>query len=90
MEEAVIEIMILKHMLAHMEIKLRSKFGDTVAEEIINEVSKETTVSMLDEVDADAEFRGFTQANLEGIVNGTVDFSDFLNVKKNGSQGIGS
>ena len=90
MEDAVIEIIILKHMLAHMESKLRSKFGDTVAEEIIDEVSKETTVSMLDAVGADSAFRGFTMANLEGIVNGTVDFSDFLNVKKNGSQGIGS
>lgn len=45
---------------------------------------------MLDAVGADSEFRGFTNANLDGIVNGTVDFSDFLKFKKNGSQGIGS
>ena len=45
---------------------------------------------MLDAVGADSEFRGFTHANLDGIVNGTVDFSDFLKFKKNGSQGIGS
>ena len=90
MEEAVIEMMILKNMLKHMETKLRSKFGDTVAEEIIYEVSKETTISMLDAVGADSEFRGFTHANLDGIVNGTVDFSDFLNFKKNGVQGTGS
>ena len=90
MEEDVIEMMILKNMLKHMETKLRSKFGDAVAEEIIDEVAKETTVSMLDAVGADSEFRGFTNANLDGIVNGTVDFSDFLKFKKNGSQGIGS
>ena len=45
---------------------------------------------MLDAVGADSEFRGFTHANLDGIVNGTVDFSDFLNFKKNGVQGTGS
>ncbi len=90
MEDADIEIMILQNMLNHMETKIRSKFGDAAAEEIINEVAKETTVSMLDAVGADSEFRGFTQANLEEIVNGTVDFSDFLKFKKNGSQGIGS
>lgn len=90
MEDAVIEIMILQNMLNHMETKMRSKFGDAAAEEIINEVAKETTVSMLDAVGADSEFRGFTHANLDGIVNGTVDFSDFLDFKMNGGQGTGS
>lgn len=45
---------------------------------------------MLDAVDADSEFRSFTNANLDGIVNGTVNFTDFLNFKKNGVQGTGS
>lgn len=90
MEEAVIEIMILKNMLKHMETKLRSALGDEKATEIIDDVAKETTVSMLDAVDADSEFRSFTNANLDGIVNGTVNFTDFLNFKKNGVQGTGS
>ena len=90
MEEAVIEMMILKNMLRHMENHLRSALGDEKATEIIDDVAKETTVSMLDAVGADSEFRGFTCANLDEIVNGTVDFSDYLNFKKNGSQGIGS
>ena len=89
MEDAVIEIMILQSMLNHMETKMRHKFGDAAAEEIINEVAKETTVSMLDAVGADSEVRGFTQANLDAIVNGTVNFTDFLNFKKNGVKGTG-
>ena len=45
---------------------------------------------MLGKVGADAEFAGFTLANLDEIVNGTVDFSDFLDFKMNGGQGTGS
>ena len=90
MEDAVIEITILKLMLAHIESKLPAMLGEKKTKEFIDEVAKDTCASMLDAVGADSEFRGFTLANLDEIVNGTVDFSDFLDFKMNGSQGIGS
>ena len=73
-----------------MERRLCAMLVEKKTKELIDEVAKDTCVSMLGKVGADGEFAGFTLANLDGIVNGTVGFSDFLDSKKNGSQGIGS
>jgi hypothetical protein len=82
--------MIYRLMLSHMERRLRAMLGEKKTKELIDEVAKDTCASMLGKVGADAEFAGFTLANLDEIVNGTVDFSDFLDFKMNGVQGTGS
>ena len=82
--------MIYRLMLSHMERRLKAMLGEKETKELIDEVAKDTCTSMLGKVGADAEFAGFTLANLDGIVNGTVDFSDFMDLKMNGVQGTGS
>ena len=78
------------HVIDRQIEKLRSLLGDEETEKFIEEVSRETIDIFCDAVGGDDAFREFTITNLKGILDGSIDHSDYEALQESEPAGIGS
>ena len=78
------------HVIERQTEKLRSLLGDEETSKFIEEVSRETIDIFCDAVGGDDAFREFAITNLKGILDGSIDHSDYMSLQKNEPSGIGS
>ncbi len=81
---------IYAHIIDRQTEKLRSLIGDEETDKFIEEVSRETIEIFCDAVGVDDAFREFTLENLKGILDGSVDHSDFVALQESEPAEIGS
>ena len=78
------------HIIERQTEKLRSLLGDEETNKFIEEVSRETIDIFCDAVGGDDAFREFTITNLKGILDGSIDHSDYEALQESEPAGIGS
>ena len=81
---------IYKHVIDRQTEKLISLLGEEDTEKFIEEVSREIVEIFCDAVGGDDAFREFTITNLKGILDGSIDHSDYEALQESEPAGIGS
>ena len=81
---------IYKHVIDRQTEKLISLLGEEDTEKFIEEASRETVEIFCDAVGGDDAFREFTITNLKGILDGSIDHSDYEALQESEPAGIGS
>lgn len=78
------------HIIERQAEKLRSLLGEEEMKKFFEEVARETIEIFCDAVGGDDQFREFTLENLKGILDGSVDHSDFVALQESEPAEIGS